>query len=337
MSLGTAELVMHCWKRRISLVLLMAAASGCGDHEADLAPNHRDAIVGGRRASAAGILGTVAVAGSERDQYCTGTLIGVATVVTAAHCLALQQGDAGIVQLAPSNLLVMAGALEFSSASDSQFYDVSRVVVHPDYVGMPAAGGAEPLLPVHDIGIVLLRRPVTGLQPVRIAASDEPTPMLLIAGYGESAPGVAASELVVADVLAGARTATEFVAGSKDGADSCDRDSGGPAYTAPGEPLLAGIASRALRPDEPCGGGGIYTFAPAYADWLREVSVGAQPTTGTACSFGGGGASWQRAVLIATGAALASRRERKRRRAQTSSKSTSSSRMVGSLTVKGEH
>ncbi len=64
---------------------------------------------------------------------------------------------------------------------------------------------------------------------------------------------------------------TEFVAGAPFlDKDSCNGDSGGPAYVYQrGRWLLAGATSRATRSAvRPCGDGGIYTTVDAYRDWI---------------------------------------------------------------------
>jgi endonuclease G len=66
----------------------------------------------------------------------------------------------------------------------------------------------------------------------------------------------------------------ELIAGG-DGVDTCEGDSGGPLYlwTSTGEPVLAGVTSRAVSPaDPPCGNGGIYTRLDAIADWIELES-----------------------------------------------------------------
>ena len=65
----------------------------------------------------------------------------------------------------------------------------------------------------------------------------------------------------------------EIVAGGN-GVDSCNGDSGGPAYVeVDGEVQLAGATSRATKNfTQPCGDGGIYTRVDRYVDWIRQVA-----------------------------------------------------------------
>jgi hypothetical protein len=75
----------------------------------------------------------------------------------------------------------------------------------------------------------------------------------------------------------GADPAIEFVAGAPFlDRDSCNGDSGGPAYvTAGGREYLVGTTSRATdRALRRCGDGGIYGLVPVFAEWIRAVPGG---------------------------------------------------------------
>ena len=68
----------------------------------------------------------------------------------------------------------------------------------------------------------------------------------------------------------GCHKGLEIVAGGN-GLDSCNGDSGGPAYILlNGKRMLAGATSRATRNfTRPCGDGGIYTRVDKYLDWIK--------------------------------------------------------------------
>jgi endonuclease G len=65
----------------------------------------------------------------------------------------------------------------------------------------------------------------------------------------------------------------EFVAGGG-GFDSCNGDSGGPAYITVGaERKVAGLTSRATQTaTTPCGQGGIYTRVDVHLEFVRNVA-----------------------------------------------------------------
>ena len=72
----------------------------------------------------------------------------------------------------------------------------------------------------------------------------------------------------------GAHVEYEFVAGAPFlDRDSCNGDSGGPAYVkADGAWYFVGATSRATASTvRPCGDGGIYVRVGAFQDWIRSV------------------------------------------------------------------
>ncbi len=82
-------------------------------------------------------------------------------------------------------------------------------------------------------------------------------------------------DLSAAESTLGFNSFTEFVAGRKgSGMDSCNGDSGGPAYIFVGEDQrkVAGATSRATaeRTDN-CGDGGIYVRIDKLAPWIDET------------------------------------------------------------------
>ena len=83
--------------------------------------------------------------------------------------------------------------------------------------------------------------------------------------------------LASTDPKYGADQQTEFVAGAPLlDRDSCNGDSGGPAYIQAEDGwYLAGATSRATASSRrPCGDGGIYTTVSAHLEWVRSVPGG---------------------------------------------------------------
>ena len=100
-------------------------------------------------------------------QFCTGTLIGCNTFLTAAHCLCANNAFC-------DDHDVSTGWVYFPNGG---IYGVSAVDVHPDF-----------LFPVADVAIVTLSEPVTGITPAKI---NDVGPVLpgtrgTIVGYGLS-------------------------------------------------------------------------------------------------------------------------------------------------------
>ena len=100
-------------------------------------------------------------------QFCTGTLIGCNTFLTAAHCLCANNAFC-------DDHDVSTGWVYFPNGG---VYGVSDVHIHPDF-----------LFPVADVAIVTLSEPVTGITPSRIndVGPVEPGTRGTIVGYGLS-------------------------------------------------------------------------------------------------------------------------------------------------------
>jgi endonuclease G len=165
---------------------------------------------------------------------------------------------------------------------------IRRTFVHEGY----RAGGG---VPNHDIVIHLLAE-TAGTPHVDVASTEDldGAAKVTLAGFGRddvhSTSGFGVKREVTVDILAprpgdggiaesedhyGYESDNEFVAGSLV-MDSCNGDSGGPAYIEdprrPGQWRAAGLTSRGIREpdgdDTPCGDGGIYTRIDKHWDWI---------------------------------------------------------------------
>ncbi|MET0133689.1 MAG: serine protease [Kibdelosporangium sp.] len=207
------------------------------------------------------------VAVGSPDQWCcSGTLVAPNVVVTAAHCV--KGGCCARVFLGE----------DVAFEQDGTVVEVTKAVSHPSY-GQTEANG--------DIAVLILASPAD-VEPRAIASAADVTSATFarLAGYGNtdvfSRGGYGRRRLVDAPMASndpkyGCDTATEFVAGAPFlDKDSCNGDSGGPAYVSSGDKwLLAGATSRATASSlRPCGDGGIYTSVCAYEDWIRSVPGG---------------------------------------------------------------
>jgi hypothetical protein len=204
--------------------------------------------------------------GHRRGWCCTGTLVAPNVVVTAAHCL-------------PDCAQQIFIGEDVERPRDGRVIAVRAAVAHPGY---------RPPDPTDDIAVLILAEPVDDVAPRAIAdpgAVDAAETVRLV-GYGntdvQSRGGYGRRRMVDvpvagADPRLGADLTREFVAGVPFlDRDSCNGDSGGPAYVAvDGDWQLAGATSRATASAvRPCGDGGIYTRVPFYADWIRSVPGG---------------------------------------------------------------
>ncbi|WNG32255.1 trypsin-like serine protease [Archangium violaceum] len=269
--------------------LLLGGSTGCSDIPSTnpVLQRRSQAIKDGRPATADRLFGTVAVLDNDGVQECSGVLISPTTVVTAAHCVVLQDGATGQIaaELGPANLQVLAGALDVRDATPEQLFRIRKVIRHPRFP-VPGTFNAGDLDRAEDIALLLLETPVQTVPVVPLLPPEaldvllHPGTPVVIAGYGaRDERGRFSGTLYFAETPFQQRNATEFSAGAPGSPDSCSGDSGGPALLMiDGVPHLLGLSARALHSPSgaDCGDGGIYTLVPAYHRWLEENSGSAE-------------------------------------------------------------
>ncbi len=226
----------------------------------------RERIVGGLPTQANDFPDCVAV-GSQFDFCCSGTLVARNVVVTAGHC------DAGECR---SRIFI---GLDVRDPTHGRIIKVAQSVRHPQY----HQGGRQ-----NDLAVLILEQDVTGVQPRAISstAAFNAVQSFRLVGYGNTDPnstqGFGRQRKVdvprASDNPAfGADQGFEFVAGRPAlNKDSCNGDSGGPAYLSRnGQFFVVGATSRATNNSQhPCGDGGIYVRLDQYVDFIRSVPGG---------------------------------------------------------------
>ena len=208
--------------------------------------------------------------------FCSGALIHPRIVVTAGHCHQPPETTINTVAL---------GADDQNKLGGAEIVSVKRAVVHPLYTQTRQFG---------DMTVLILRTDAK-TTPVAVASSEEvgAATKTLLVGFGNddlaSTKGFGRKRKVEVDITAVRRKPTddfdtletqlgfesdlEFVAGGE-GFDSCNGDSGGPAYImVDGVKKLAGLTSRATETaTHPCGDGGIYTRVDRQLEFITETA-----------------------------------------------------------------
>jgi Trypsin len=219
-------------------------------------------IFGGRLAKDKELPDCVAVQGA--TCLCTGTLIGPNVVITAGHC-----HEGGCVdKIFIGNDVNQTG----------RTVKVKQAIPHP---------GFDSTTLKDDLTLLILDETIADVPPRPIAQDAEVDNAfaLQLAGFGLTEANGLGRKLVVevsiatatcgADVAGGfgCHENQEIVAGGN-GHDSCNGDSGGPAYVKTASGLkLAGATSRASASAKVnCGDGGIYVRLDRYLDWIRQTA-----------------------------------------------------------------
>jgi endonuclease G len=202
-------------------------------------------------------------------------LVHPRVVLTAAHC----HQPPGIT----SNVVALNTLDKDRMGVNTEIIRARMAVTHPDYL----------VTGFHDICVLILQQPAT-TRPVRVAKTDEiaAASTTTLVGFGndnlESTRGFGIQRKVRVDIISLRRAPSddldaderrfnfesdlEFVAGGS-GFDTCNGDSGGPAYINVGGSLrVAGWTSRGFRQSTvPCGEGGIYTRVDSNIDFVQRV------------------------------------------------------------------
>jgi hypothetical protein len=197
--------------------------------------------------------------------YCTGTLIGTDTVLTAAHCVS---------SVAAADMEFAVGS-SFSTIKDR--VEVVGLIGHPEYNKDPRSPG------VNDIGLALLRRPPKDTQPMPLSetpiASDYHRSLRFV-GYGYSdqavshVAGLGVRRCVDIPVTSVEPTTFRY---ESPGKNTCNGDSGGPAFEFDPRTKTTSVIGTTSYGDLACTSYGVDMRVDAYVSFIKR-QLAAAPT-----------------------------------------------------------
>ncbi len=230
----------------VSLSLLATACGRSSDEESQVQ------VIQGSRPSDGGSIerSTVALANSQGQVFCSGTLIDSSYVVSAAHCL---QNFGG-------RLYIGFG----QDRNNFEFIEAAAFRVHPNYTGSFSSDVPS------DISLIRLAKSApAGFSPVRIYKGDLGRGNeVYLAGYGQTESG-SSGRLLYTSVNLEDFDADELVV-NKRGTGACYGDSGGPAYVLIGGTLS--VVGATSRGESGCKGASVYTRVDYFENWLESTT-----------------------------------------------------------------
>jgi len=152
--------------------------------------------------------------------FCTATIVGSRTIITAAHC-------------SPT------GSMASFNVRGRQYW--ARMTQHPQYIGAPNNHQ-------HDVAIGVTHRPIAGVRPASVQGNPSVGQSVAVLGYGCTRPngtGGNDGQLRIGQTTVSEFHGTDMLLRQMGGGTTCPGDSGGPAMVLLGsQRMVVGINSR---------------------------------------------------------------------------------------------
>jgi secreted trypsin-like serine protease len=226
------------------------------------------AIVGGAAPSPEGIGRSVITIVGSRGNFCTGSVIAPALVLTAAHCV--QPGaDYKIVQ--------------YDADRKAELRDVKTIAIHPGFRMQEMLGHRA----TADVALLRLAVPAKGKTPARLSVPQPPLVpgnAFTVAGVGVTIRGDGKSAGIIrtAGLVATGKPGTLQIRlvdpagqGTAAGLGACTGDSGAPVFEdQQGGQAIIGVVSWSTGANGSDGCGGLTGVTPLtlYRDWILQTS-----------------------------------------------------------------
>jgi len=226
------------------------------------------AMVGGAAPAPESIGRSVVTIVGSRGNFCTGSLIAPALVLTVAHCVP-PGSDYKIVQ--------------YDADRKPELQDVKAVSIHPGFKMQEMLGHRA----TADVALLRLAVPAKGKTPARLSVPQLPLASgnpFTVAGVGVTIRGDGKSAGVIrsAGLAATGKPGTLQIRlldpagqGTKPGLGACTGDSGAPVFEdQQAGPAIIGVVSWSTGPNGSDGCGGLTGVTPLtlYRDWILQTA-----------------------------------------------------------------